>query len=185
MENYLGIVEAVLFASGDPVSVEKFSQLLEIKKVEMNTILQQCQEEYNQNSSGLKMVKLDDAYQLVTKNEFSTYIKKAIEIKRNTPLSPASMEVLSIIAYNPKISKSYIEQIRGVDSSSIVNSLVEKGLVEEAGRLEVPGKPIAYKTTQNFLRCFNISSLSQLPPIPDNANQMGFDEIITSNQTNE
>jgi segregation and condensation protein B len=177
MENYLQIIEAVLFASSDPVSKDKFCEIFELCKNETDEILKECVVSYNKKSLGLEIISLENSFQIVTKKEFSPYIKKALEIKRNTPLSPAAMEVIAIIAYNQPVTKSFIEQIRGIDSSSIVNTLVEKELITEAGRLDLPGRPISYKTTANFLRCFNISSLAQLPPLPDSSGQIVFDEI--------
>ena len=106
----------------------------------------------------------------VTREEFAPYIKKAFDIKRRTPLSPASLEVLAVIAYNQPVTRAFIEQVRGVDCSGVVSTLVEKGLIEERGRLELPGKPLLYGTTKNFLRCFGISDLSELPELPKNEN---------------
>ena len=105
-------------------------------------------------------------------------MKKRKKKKKNTPLSPAAMEVLTIVAYNQPVTKGFIEHVRGIDSSSVVNALVEKNLLEEAGRLDVPGKPIAYKTTSTFLRCFQLQSLDNLPAPPSNDGQVSFDEIL-------
>ena len=115
---------------------------------------------------------------MCTNPDFADYIKKALEIKKNIPLSQAAMEVLAIIAYNQPVTKSFVEQVRGVESSQIVNNLVEKGLVEEAGRLDVPGRPISYKTSINFLRCFGLSGLDKLPPLPDENGQVMLDEVV-------
>jgi segregation and condensation protein B len=115
---------------------------------------------------------------MAVKPDYIDYIRMALETKKNTPLSPAAMEVLTIVAYNQPVTKGFIEHIRGIDSSSVVNSLVEKNLLEEAGRLDVPGKPIAYKTTSTFLRCFQLSSLDNLPVLPSNDGQVSFDEIL-------
>ena len=123
---------------------------------------------------------LGESFQLVTKDRYAGLIRTALEIRRNTPLSQAAMEVLSIIAYNQPVTKSFVEQVRGVESGQIVNNLAEKGLVEEAGRLDVPGRPIAYRTTLQFLRCFGISSLEQLPPLPDQSGQVMLDEYMAS-----
>ena len=115
---------------------------------------------------------------MCTNPDFADYIKKALEIKKNIPLSQAAMEVLAIIAYNQPATKSFVEQVRGVESSQIVNNLVEKGLVEEAGRLDVPGRPISYKTSINFLLCFGLSGLDKLPPLPDENGQVMLDEVV-------
>lgn len=109
---------------------------------------------------------LDQSYQMVTREEYAAVIREALEVKNNTPLSQAALEVLAIIAYNQPVTKSFVEQIRGVDSSSVVNSLVAKGLVQEMGRLEIPGRPISYGTTEHFLRCFGMQSIETLPKIP-------------------
>ena len=104
-----------------------------------------------------------------------------METKKAAPLSPAAMEVLTIIAYNQPVTKGFVEHIRGIDSSSVVNSLVEKNLLEEAGRLDVPGRPIAYRTTSTFLRCFQLGSIDDLPAIPNSDGQVSFDEILIRN----
>lgn len=103
---------------------------------------------------------------MVTRAEYAQVIQKALEVKNNTPLSQAALEVLAIIAYNQPVTKSFIEQVRGVDSGSVVNSLVAKGLVEEQGRLEIPGRPISYGTTEHFLRCFGMKNIEALPKLP-------------------
>ena len=108
----------------------------------------------------------NDAYQLVSKTEYAPYIKAAFEIKRRTPLSSAAFEVLAVIAYNQPVTRAFIEQVRGVDCSGVIGSLTTKDLIEEKGRLELPGRPLLYGTTENFLRCFSISSLDELPELP-------------------
>jgi len=112
-------------------------------------------------------------------------LRRLLEIKKNSVLSPAAMEALTIVAYNQPVTKGFVEHVRGVDSSGVVNSLVDKGLLAEAGRLDLPGRPIAYKTTDNFLRCFRLSSLDDLPPIPDKQEQITIDEITKENDTEE
>lgn len=173
-----GAIEAILFASGDPVEVLKIAQTLNIEYDVVLKLLKTMQDKYDDDSSGIQLVELGDSFQLCTKPCHAEFIKLALEIKRNVPLSQAAMEILAIIAYNQPVTKSFIEQVRGVDSSQTVNSLCEKGLVEEAGRLDIPGKPIAYKTTTGFLRNFGMTSLEDLPPLPDDSGQVGFEEII-------
>ena len=112
------------------------------------------------------MVRLENTYQLVTREEFAPYIKKAFDIKRRTPLSSAALEVLAVIAYNQPVTRAFIEQVRGVDCSGVVTTLVEKGLIEERGRLELPGRPLLYGTTKTFLRSFSLNDLGDLPPLP-------------------
>ncbi len=126
---------------------------------------EELEQSYRSRNSGLSIVRLGDCYQMATRAEYGEAVRNALTIKKNTPLSPASCEVLAIIAYNQPVTKSFVEQVRGVDSSSIVNSLVAKGLVEEDGRLNLPGRPIAYRTTDNFLRSFSLASLEELPKI--------------------
>lgn len=157
--------EAVLFASGEPISIERLSQIFEIKPEKVQEIANMLCEKLQKENSGIKLLKLQNTYQLSTEEEYAEYIKKAFEIKRRTPLSSAALEVLAVIAYNQPVTKAFIEQVRGVDCSGVVTNLIEKGLVEERGRLELPGRPLLYGTTKNFLRCFSISDLSELPPI--------------------
>lgn len=157
--------EAVLFASGEPISIERLSQIFEIKPEKVQEIADMLCEKLQKENSGIKLLRLQNTYQLSTEEEYAEYIKKAFEIKRRTPLSSAALEVLAVIAYNQPVTKAFIEQVRGVDCSGVVTNLIEKGLVEERGRLELPGRPLLYGTTKNFLRCFSISDLSELPPI--------------------
>jgi segregation and condensation protein B len=159
------VFEAILFASGEPVSVEKIALTLNINKSEAIKIINNYKDKKNNENSGIKIIQIDNCYQMVAKPEFAQYIRNVLEIKRNTPLSSAAMEVLAIIAYNQPVTKGYIEQVRGVDSSGVTNSLLEKGLIEERGRMDVPGKPILYGTTLQFLKCFGLSSLKELPKI--------------------
>ena len=113
-----------------------------------------------------RYARFDSSYQMCTREEFGEQVRAALETKRSAPLSNAAMEALTIIAYNQPVSKGFVENVRGIDSSSVINNLVEKGLVEEAGRLDVPGKPIVYRTTSVFLRSFGLSSVADLPPLP-------------------
>ncbi len=162
----LSALEAVLFASGDPISTERLSQVFEIKPEEIEKYIKELENKLNLDNSGFGVVRLENTYQLVTREEFAPYIKKAFDIKRRTPLSPAALEVLAVIAYNQPVTRAFIEQVRGVDCSGVVSTLVEKGLIEERGRLELPGRPLLYGTTKTFLRSFSLSDLSELPPLP-------------------
>ena len=161
----LGAVEAVLFASGEPIELYRLSQATGIDVGTLPQLIRLLNERYEDCGSGITIKKLDSSYQMCTREEFAPFIRAALETKKNTPLSNAAMEALTIIAYNQPVSKSFVENVRGVDSSSVVNNLVEKGLVEEAGRLDVPGKPIVYRTTSVFLRTFGLSSVAELPPL--------------------
>lgn len=160
------MVEAVLFASGEPISVTRLAGACEAGEDAVLTALRRLAAEYAEQKSAVSVVQLGDNWQMCTRPEFAPAIQRAIETKKNAPLSPAAMEVLTIVAYNQPVSKSFVEHVRGVDSGSVVNTLVEKELLTEAGRLDVPGKPIAYATTPHFLRCFGLRTLDDLPPLP-------------------
>ncbi len=162
--------EAVLFASGEPMSIERLAQTFEITPTKVVEIMNSLEEVYNQNNTGLVIVRLENTYQMATNEEYAPYIKRAFDIRRKTPLSSAALEVLAVVAYNQPVTKAFIEQVRGVDCSGVVSTLVEKGLIEERGRLELPGKPLLYGTTKNFLRCFGVSDLSELPDLPKDEN---------------
>lgn len=173
----IAVIEAVLFAHGDPITLQKLSEATEIGEEEVVKLIDQLERRYNVQESGLQILRLNDGYQLATRQQYGEFVKKALETKRQAPLSQAAMESLSIIAYNQPVTKAFVEQVRGIDSGSVVNTLVERGLLEEAGRLELPGRPVAYRTTDNFLRCFGLTSLAELPPIPNQEGQLDFDEL--------
>lgn len=178
-------IEAVLFASGEPIAVRRIAEALEVEEDTVYKLCKNIQDRLNEEGSGICLMELNDCFQMCSKPQFAGAVKKALEIKKNTPLSQAAMEVLAIIAYNQPITKSFVEQVRGVDSAQIVNNLVEKGLVEEAGRLDVPGRPISYRTSINFLRCFGLSGLDKLPPLPDENGQVLLDDVVAENKLNE
>lgn len=163
--NNISIIEAILFAYGEPIELKKLSEASGIDENTIAKLVDMLNDRYEATNSALRAVCLDNAYQLCTRGEYAEYIKTAIETARNVPLSNAAMEALTIVAYNQPVTKSFVENVRGIDSSSVMNKLAERGLIEESGRLDVPGKPIAYVTTKNFLRCFGISSLDELPPL--------------------
>ena len=173
-------VEAVLFSSGDPLTAEKICAALAVTKRELNEAVEYLEERYSDESSGIELLHLNDAYQLAVKKQFASDVQAVLEIKKGATLSPAAMEVLTIAAYNQPVTKAFVEHVRGVDSSSVVNSLVEKDLLCETGRLNLPGRPVAYKTTDNFLRAFGLSSLNDLPPLPDRREQLSFDDTFAA-----
>ena len=173
----MAVIEAVMFAHGDPITPEKLSEASGIDLETTVKLIDQLERKYNVQESGLRIIRLNDGFQISTRPEYSGYIKSALETRRQAPLSQAAMETLSIIAYNQPVTKSFVEQVRGIDSSSVVNTLVERDLLEEAGRLDLPGRPVAYRTTDTFLRCFGISSLRELPPLPNQEGQLDFDEL--------
>lgn len=170
MSELTSAFEAVLFSGDEPQSIDRFSQVFDITPEKVVKVMEALEKRLNEQKSGLELLRLDNTYQLATKAEYADYIKKMFDIRRRTPLSPAALEVLAVVAYNQPVTKSFIEQVRGVDCSGVVTTLVEKGLIEERGRLELPGKPLLYGTTKNFLRCFGINDLSELPPLPKNEN---------------
>ena len=160
-----GAIEAIIFASGEPIPLEKIAAAMELGKTETKALVAAVMEEFNQMHSGIQIIQINDSYPMCTKAEFESHIP--LELKNNTPLSAAALEVLAIVAYHQPVTKAFLEQVRGVDSSSVLNGLFAKGLVEERGRLELPGRPLLYGTTQNFLRCMGLSSLEELPEVPD------------------
>lgn len=176
-------VQAILFASGVPVPLETISRALEQKPKQTQLILEELIREYSSEEYGIKIVRLEDSYQMCSKKEYGEYIRRVMDIKRNAPLSQAAMEVLAVIAYNQPVTKAFIEQVRGVDCSGVVGSLASKGLIEEKGRLELPGRPLLYGTTDNFLRCFQIESLDELP-VPVNQEEIGNKEKSATNDEN-
>ncbi|HAJ97376.1 MAG TPA: SMC-Scp complex subunit ScpB [Ruminococcus sp.] len=188
IERLTTLAEAVLFASGDPVETSRLALTLKISEKELIPIMEHLQERYTKTESALQVMRFSKSWQLGTRPEFAFVIREAMEKKRMQPLSNAAMETLTIIAYNQPVSKGFVERIRGIDSSSVVNSLVDKGLLEEAGRIDVPGHPIGYRTTPLFLRVFGISSLDELPD--PNARQEdkftgeldGYSEIETESE---
>lgn len=191
-DNIKNAIEAILFASGSPVDCERIANVFEISNEDASDYLDELKNEYENSDKGITIIKLKDSYQMVTVKEYAPQIRKAMDLRRNTPLSQAALEVLAVIAYNQPVTKSFVEQIRGVDCSGVIGSLTAKDLIEEKGRLELPGRPLIYGTTDNFLRCFNISSIEQLPPLPqDDSNsdkqsqptlfdEQSNDEIIES-----
>lgn len=169
IDDMTGKVEAILFASGEPMSLDRIAQVLGVRTYAVETVVAALQEKYNKAESGVHLLLLGDSAQFCTNPAFIEPVRSALDLKRNTPLSQAAMEVLAVVAYNQPVTKAFVEQVRGVDCSGVVGSLVQKGLLEERGRLELPGRPLLYGTTENFLRCFQLGSIDQLPPPPGEA----------------
>lgn len=160
------IVEGLLFASGESVSIKRLCEVTSTDGKTMESLLKlMCDKYEGDNTRGIRIIKLEDSYQLCTKREYYDYIKILKEKKRRASLSGAGLEVLSVIAYNQPVTRSTLEFIRGVNSDGALNNLISAGLVEEVGRLDAPGRPILFGTTEEFLRCFNLSSLSELPDV--------------------
>ena len=164
--NVLARLEAMLFACGDPVEPARLAEVLELDVESVTKMLGCLSDTYEERPCGLRLIRIDGKYQLCTREEYADDVRKLLEIKKNTPLSQAAFEVLAIIAYNKSVTKSFIEQIRGVDCSGSISNLVQKGLIEEKGRLDLPARPLVYGTTDRFLRCFSLSSLDDLPDLP-------------------
>lgn len=173
----LAIAEAVLFAAAEPIEHTRLSIVLGTDSETTLQLLDVLMEKYEKEESGLCLLKLGSKYQLCSKKEYINEVRAVLDLKRNTPLSQAALEVLAIVAYNQPITKPYIEQIRGVDCSGVVSTLTQRGLIEEKGRLEVPGRPVLYGTTDNFLRCFSLSALSELEALPNVDKQILMSDI--------
>ncbi|MEI3355976.1 MAG: SMC-Scp complex subunit ScpB [Clostridia bacterium] len=179
------IIEAILFSAGRPVKKSDLILALEISQEDIENLVENMQEEYKQENRGIEIIKMEDSYQLCSKKELYSYIYPVLD-KRNKPsLSNAALETLAIVAYNPQITRAEIEAIRGVSADACVYKLLEYGLIEEAGKLDLPGKPMSYKTTPEFLRMFGYSSLEELPELPryklDENKQIVIDELIEEN----
>lgn len=186
IEKIESIIESVLFATGRIVDVKEIEMATEISQKDLETIISNMQEKYKEKNRGIEIIKINNGYQLCSKKENYEYICQIID-KRNKPrLSNAALETLAIIAYNPKISRAEIEAIRGVNIDATLYKLLEYGLVEEAGKTDLPGRPMAYQTTSEFLQLFGYSSLEDLPELPryklDENHQIVIDEIVEENK---
>ena len=188
-KEYRSSIEAILFSAGDSVELSRLAQSLELPESSVQTQLDILMKEYEEAGRGITIIRLNNSYQMVSVKQFAPQVRKAMDLRRNIPLSQAAMEVLAVIAYNQPVTKSFVEQVRGVDCSGVIGSLTTKDLIEEKGRLELPGRPLLYGTTENFLRCFSIRSLDELPPIPkdedkgDRGQQMSiFDNENTASE---
>ncbi|WP_294389732.1 SMC-Scp complex subunit ScpB [uncultured Clostridium sp.] len=163
--NIKSAIESMLFVSGEPLSLRDLSNNLEIKDNIIEEIIKEMMNEYEEKSRGIRLISINGAYQLVTKSENSDYIQKLLKKNKRHSLSQASIESLAIIAYKQPITRIDIDEIRGVKSESAIQKLVEKGLIKDIGRLEVPGRPILYGTTDEFLRQFGLETLKELPSL--------------------
>lgn len=166
-------LEAILFAAGEPVGVERICLALELDKATVDAVCQRLADQYSYERRGLRLVRLETSYQLCSAPEYAALIRKTFESRKPARLSQPALEVLSIIAYYQPVTRAYIDQVRGVDSSYTVGLLLERELIEEAGRLAVPGRPIQYRTTKNFLRSFGLASLEELPDLPSTTPEDG------------
>ena len=167
LSEHTALLEARLFASGEPAEVSRLAAAAGMDEEQIHDAAQELAEHYKVSGSALTVLRLGDQYQLVATDGYSENIRTLLDKKKNAPLSNAAMEVLAVIAYNQPVTKAFAEQVRGVDCSGVINTLCQKGLVEEKGRLDLPGRPLVYGTTVHFLRCFGLQDLSELPDIPE------------------
>ena len=164
-EQLMRILEAILFAAGERIEVARLAQVLELDPKEIVQAADRLSDELAYERRGIRVLRLENGYQMVSSGEMADYITKALETRKPPKLSSSQLETLTVIAYYQPATKAMVEQIRGVDSAYSVAALLNKKLIEEAGRLNVPGRPIQYRTTPDFLRTFGLSSLEELPPI--------------------
>ena len=176
------IIEAILFSAGRQVEKKELLLALEISEDDIDTIISSIQEDYKKEDRGIELIKINNSYQLCSKKDLYEYIYPVLDKRTKPNLSNAALETLAIIAYNPKITRAEIESIRGVSADACVYKLMEYGLIEEAGKVDLPGKPMSYKTTDEFLKMFGYSSLEDLPELPryklDENHQIVVDEIL-------
>ena len=164
-------LEGVLFAAGEPVPVERLCLGLEVDRPTLDAVAQNLMDKYRYERRGIRLVRMDTSYQLCSAPAFAGYIRKTLESRKPARLSQPALEVLAIIAYYQPVTRAYVDQVRGVDSSYTVSLLLERELIEEAGRLAVPGRPVLFRTTKNFLRSFGMSSLEELPDLPESSQE--------------
>ena len=158
-------IEAILFAAGDPVGIERMALAIGAGPDQIEAALKELMDAYSFERRGMRIIRLEDAYQMVSAQELSDVITRALETRKPPKLSASALETLTVIAYYQPTTKAFVEQIRGVDSSYTISALLNKKLIEEQGRLSVPGRPILYGTTPDFLRTFGIASLEELPEV--------------------
>lgn len=184
-----GVIEAILFASGRIVKVSELISILEINSDEITDIIEEMKSDYEKADRGIELVRVEDGFQLASKKDYYEYLYPALDKRIRPKLSQASLEVLAIIAYNPRITRVEIESIRGVDSTVSLYKLQEFNLIEKAGKSDMPGKPMTYKTTDEFLKMFDIKSLKELPELPrfklDSNKQIVIDELEADELTKE
>ena len=182
-------VEAILFASGEPVRLARLAEVLGVFELDIDEAADRLRDSYSFGRRGIRLVKLEDSLQLCSSPEYATYIRRTLETRKPPQLSQPALEVLSIIAYFGPVTRAYVEQIRGVDSSYTVSLLQERDLIEACGRLAAPGRPMLYKTTHSFLRTFGMQSLTDLPELPkvegSDDEQKGIKHAIAELQARE
>ena len=181
MKEIEAAIEGILFASGEPVAIDRICVAMDMDKPTVELVLQKLMDYYAYERRGMRLLRMEDSYQLCSAPDYADIIRKAFEIRKPAKLSQPALEVLTIIAYYQPTTRAYVDQIRGVDSSYTVGILLERHLIEECGRLQVPGRPRLYRTTQAFLRAFHLRSLDDLPEMPgmEGDGQMRLDEMET------
>lgn len=170
-------IEAILFAAGDSVPLARLSLVLGVSEQDVETSVKMLQESYAQQQRGMRILRLGDKVQMCSAPEYAPFISKTLEQRKPPVLSQPALETLAVVAYFQPVTRAYIEQVRGVDSSYTVGVLNERGLIEECGRLEVPGRPVLFRTTDVFLRTMGISSLDELPELPDMTDSDGMEKL--------
>ncbi len=187
-EKAKGVIEAILFASGRVVKIREIMTLLELNSDEIISAIGELQKEYESEGRGLEIVRVEDGYQLASKKEYHEYLYPMLSKQAKPTLSQASLEVLSIIAYNSRATKADVDAIRGVDSTASIYRLLEYNLIEQAGKADLPGKPMTYRVTDEFLKMFGLNSLKDLPELPkyklDSNRQIVIDELEESKDNN-
>lgn len=189
IEKTKAIIEAILFSAGRVVEAKELMAILELSNEDIDTIVQSMKMDLELENRGIEIIKVNNGYQMCSKKEYYDYIYPIFDNRAKPTLSNAALETLSIIAYNPKITRAEIEQIRGVNSDGTIYKLLEYNLIEEAGKLDAPGRPSVYVTTNEFLKLFGISSLDELPELPkyklDENEQIVIDEIVPKEEKKE
>ena len=170
-------IEAILFAAGDSVPIARLSLILEVYEGEIENAAAALAEKYVSEGRGIRILRLDDKLQMCSAPEYASYISKALEQRKPPMLSQSALETLAVVAYFQPVTRAYIDQVRGVDSSYTVGVLTQRGLIEPCGKLDVPGRPAVFRTTDVFLRTMGISELSQLPELPDMMNGEGIEKL--------
>lgn len=180
IEKTKAIIEAILFSCGRVVEIKELMLALELPQEDIEKIIQSMKQDFE--SRGIEIIKVDNGYQMTTKKEYYNYIYPLFDNREKPSLSSAALETLAIISYNPKITRAEIESIRGVNSDGVIYKLLEFNLIEEAGKIDAPGRPMSYKTTDEFLKMFGLTSLNDLPELPryklDENEQLIIDDII-------
>ena len=164
-------LEGVLFAAGEPVAVERLCLGLEVDRPTLDAVAQRLMDQYSYDRRGIRLLRLDTSYQLCSAPEYAKIIRQTLESRKPARLSQPALEVLAVIAYYQPVTRAYVDQVRGVDSSYTMGLLLERELIEEAGRLSVPGRPMQFRTTKTFLRAFGLSSLDELPELPNTSQE--------------